>query len=266
MFDVYILDDNVRFSSVVKGLVLECAREKLSFSIRNIQIFNDDFNSALECLPSSSSKNNIYFIDIDLNCSINGFQVAREIRKVDFDGYIIFLTAHMELGFKTFDYNLKALNFIVKGAPNLKSTILRSIDQICLEHTESGSSIDSISEESLRRDLLKKDLNNFLKYSYKGSSYRILYDDILYIETHGIKRYLLVHTRSSTYKCPKTLNVLCAELPSFFKRCHKSYILNMNKIDHVELDAPNHKVLFNANKDQFCFVSKNYVNIIVDFL
>ena len=54
----------------------------------------------------------IYFFDVDLGHSINGIELAKRVRKYDSLGYIIFLTAHAELTMLTFQYKVRAMDYI----------------------------------------------------------------------------------------------------------------------------------------------------------
>lgn len=63
---------------------------------------------------ASSQDTGIYFLDIDLSSSINGLQLAQQIRLCDPRGFIIFITAHSELSFMTFQYRVEAMDFVLK--------------------------------------------------------------------------------------------------------------------------------------------------------
>ena len=77
-------------------------------------------------------------------------------------------------------------------------------------------------------------------------------NDILYIEKCGNKS--IVVTNSSKYSTLKTLETLLNELPIFFRKCHRSYIVNENKI--LRLDKKNGYVYF--SKDIFCPVNSQF--------
>lgn len=70
----------------------------------------------------------------------------------------------------------------------------------------------------------------FVKSS--GRQHRINFDDIDYIES--IKDYVNINTEKQEYIVLDTLKSLENQLPSYFKRIHKSYIINLNKIDKID--------------------------------
>ena len=56
----------------------------------------------------------LYFLDIDLKTDMTGLTLAKEIRKYDPRGFIVFVTTHSEMSYMTFMYKLEALDFILK--------------------------------------------------------------------------------------------------------------------------------------------------------
>ena len=168
----------------------------------------------------------ILFLDVDFKSNgKNGIDFAKDLREVNKDFYLIFLTAHqryMHVSFivKVFDYLVKPINKNI-----LEDLVLR------------------IKEE------FTYDKNIFLHLN-KWESVRT--NDILYIEKCGNKS--IVVTNSSKYSTLKTLETLLNELPIFFRKCHRSYIVNENKI--LRLDKKNGYVYF--SKDIFCPVNSQF--------
>ena len=64
-----------------------------------------------------SRNTGIYFLDIDLNSDMNGMKLAQQIRLFDPRGFIIFITAHSELNYITFQYRVEAMDFVLKDNP-----------------------------------------------------------------------------------------------------------------------------------------------------
>ena len=77
-------------------------------------------------------------------------------------------------------------------------------------------------------------------------------NDILYIEKDGKKS--IIFTESQKYTTSKNLNSLLSELPKNFLRCHKSYILNSNKV--LSIDKKEGQAFF--GKDFYCPISSNF--------
>lgn len=74
---------------------------------------------------------------------------------------------------------------------------------------------------------------NFVFIKSSGQQHKILFNDILYIES--IKDYVNIKTKNQEYIVLDTLKSLEEKLPeSTFARIHKSYILNLNQIKSID--------------------------------
>lgn len=159
----------------------------------------------------------ILFLDIDFKKSgKNGIEFAKDLRKINKDFYLVFLSAHqryihVSLITKVFDFLVKPINREI-----LSELVIRLKDEFT-------------TNNSLFLHLNKW---NFVRT-----------DDILYIEKSGKKS--LVVTREFTYPTTKNLNILLEELPRNFARCHKSYILNKNKV--ISIDKKSGLAIFGKN-------------------
>lgn len=68
---------------------------------------------------------------------------------------------------------------------------------------------------------------------HKSQHVSVERSDILWIEAQG--DYATIHTTSSRYTVKKTLTSLEEQLPATnFKRVHRSYIVNMAKVDKID--------------------------------
>ncbi len=229
------------------------AKTNPKFMVDRIEIVSESFEEFLQKLSDSSHAINIYILDMDLSASINGLQIAKRIRSFDFHGYIIFLTAHIEMTALTYQYNLKALNFIYKGDPKLRHSFFSSLEQICLEQ-------DCVTIDS---PILHHASNNLI-FSYKFNHFIVAFHDILYIETHSSKRCLLIHTTDRIYEYPHTLVHLKNELPSFFHTTHRCHIVNTQWIKEVRYQNERYELLL--DNGTLCPVSKKYISNLVNLL
>lgn len=169
----------------------------------------------------------ILFLDIDFKKSgKNGIEFAKDLRKINKDFYLVFLSAHqryihVSLITKVFDFLVKPINREI-----LSELVIRLKDEFT-------------TNNSLFLHLNKW---NFVRT-----------DDILYIEKSGKKS--LVVTREFSYPTTKNLNTLLEELPRNFARCHKSYILNKNKV--ISIDKKSGLAIFGKNIS--CPVNSQFV-------
>ncbi|HKK41434.1 MAG TPA: LytTR family DNA-binding domain-containing protein [Bacteroidales bacterium] len=162
------------------------------------------------------NKVDLIFVDIQMP-DLSGIEFTRLLEK---GPKVIFTTAYEKYALEGYkleivDYLLKPFSYEEFLAAVLKARNLISLEQKAATQVEANN-------EFL-----------FLKSDYKIK--RINFDDILYIE--GLKDYVKVFTRSH----PKpvlsltSLKLLEAKLPaSKFMRVHRSYIVNLGKIDTIE--------------------------------
>ena len=89
----------------------------------------------------TSQETGIYFLDIDLGSSMNGMKLAQQIRLYDPRGFIIFITAHSELSYMTFQYRVEAMDFVIKDSPaeakvKIRECLLNAMERYtCLLYT-----------------------------------------------------------------------------------------------------------------------------------
>lgn len=121
------------------------------------------------------------------------------------------------------------------------------------------------------KDGLKKYAN---KLKYKDDmiilksqliTYRIRKDNIIYIES--MRNYIYIYTRKRTLKLRKSLKEIIKLLDDRFVQIHKSYIVNMDKIDNISQKDINmiEKInlpLGNKYKDRFMMIYNEYIQII----
>jgi DNA-binding LytR/AlgR family response regulator len=100
---------------------------------------------------------------------------------------------------------------------------------------KSNRELEAINEEKSKME------NPFLELLSNRKLMRILYDEIVYIES--LADYIKLHTtdkREITSK--EKISVLEEKLPGFFIRIHRSFIVNLNKVtgfnnNEVEIGA-----------------------------
>lgn len=223
MLNFVLCDDN---QSILKRL------EKMLESI----LINDNLSG--EIVLSTTNPDNfinyiennqfdVVILDIDLKSNISGMDLANIIRKRNKKSYIIFTTAHLEYTMVAYKY--KTFDFLAKPVTieRLKETITRLYDDI------SG------------------DTANFFKISQKKGL--INSNDILFIQKQGKKA--IFKTTGNDFELNSSFSNILSRLPKNFVRCHKSYIVNLNKISHIQ---SNNIINFNENANIQCQIGPKY--------
>ena len=155
------------------------------------------------------------------------------IRKKNKKAYIIFSTAHLEYimlayKYKTFDFLAKPIT-----TERLEETIMRLYDDV--------------SDEG----------NSFFKVSNKNGY--INSKDIFYIEKQGKKA--IIKTSSGDYSVNSSFSNILNRLPNNFVRCHKSFIVNRDKILKIQ---SNNEVFFKDSTISQCQIGPKYEKFFIE--
>lgn len=211
-----IVDDEI---SNIKGL-----QKKVEKLFPSISIVGTYQKPEAAIVAIKELKPQLVFLDIQMP-RINGFELLKAVEVIDFQ--VIFVTAYSEYAIKAFKQN--AVDYILKPIDDseLKLAVQKAI-----------SAIESQDKMELNSKLLKlisatvTDNNKLIVPTVKGLSF-IPQDEVLHIE--GYEGYTKIHlddnsTLMSSYNIGKFEKVVSS---NFFK-CHKSHIVNINKVRHFE--------------------------------
>lgn len=240
MINCIICEDDISLGNILKTIIKDYYKKNNLNG--KIKLISDSYDDVLSYAKCSSTGTYVYFMDIFLNEQFNGLTLAKEIRKYDFNCYIIFITSHLEFPLKVFQYKLKALDYIFKGDGNLKERVFE-----CL---------DIIKKESIKSQLEKQNKKSLLIKS-KSHQYIIPFQDIIYFETDTQSRKIVLHTLENKIEFYDTLSNLVKKLDNTFYRCHRSYIINLNYIKKISTERNNMHVLM-SNGD-ICLLSQKYL-------
>jgi len=175
------------------------------------------FDNPLDAIDFLSSQSvDLIFVDIQMP-DLTGIEFARSLENAP---KIIFTTAYEKYALEGFKLN--AIDYLLK--PFSYEEFLRAAQKARKQSELEANVMPSIEANS---QFL------FLKSEYKIR--RINFNDILYIE--GLKDYIKVYTTGED-KPVLSLNSIKAleqKLPEDqFMRVHRSFIVNLNKIDTIE--------------------------------
>lgn len=247
MINCIICEDNTHLSNSLKTIIKNYLK---THNLRgNVKVFLDSYEEVLSYAKQCNSGINIYFIDIFLSPQTNGLILAKEIRKYDFNGYIIFITGHLEFSFKVFQYKLKALDYIFKGDDNLQQRVYECLDVIRKEHQ-----LQQLNNQNEKTLIIKT----------KSNQHIIPYKDIIYFETDTQSRKIILHTPSYKVAFSDTLSNLEKKFDSTFYRCHRSYIINLKHIKKVSTERNNLHVIMSNN--HICLLSQKYLKGLIDYV
>lgn len=154
-------------------------------------------------------KIDILFLDIDFNDGgQNGIQFGMELRKINKNFKLIFMTGHFK--YMTFAFECKTFDYIMK--PVNVDRIVAVLKRLKTDCTECELGLLKVNKDCMLRT-----------------------KDILFIERNKSKA--TIYTKDSKYETCCSLNNLEHELPNNFIRVHRSYIVNKDKISKICKEA-----------------------------
>ncbi|MPT30682.1 MAG: response regulator transcription factor [Chryseobacterium sp.] len=175
----------------------------------------------------------------------NPIEALEYIQKNDAD--LIFLDIQMP--------ELSGINFMKIVGDKLKYILTTAYSEYALEgyeHNVIDYLLKPISFGRFEKSALKAQerfptnedsTNSYFFVKSSGQQYKINFDEILFVES--IKDYVNIKTENQEHIVLDTLKSLENQLPENFARVHKSFILNLDKIEKIDV----RNVFLNSGKE-----------------
>lgn len=234
-----LVDDEI---SNLKGL-----QKKIESLFVEIEILGT-YQKPEEAIVAIEEKQpDLLFLDIEMP-RINGFELLSQLCTVNFQ--VIFVTAYSEYAIKAFKKD--AIDYVLKPIDNndLVIALNKALHVIKLKKQNENNSklVNVLTQNGIKS-------NKIIVPTAKGISF-IPQDEVLHLE--GYEGYTRIHlingvTITSSYNLGKFEKLLSTK---FFK-CHKSHIINLEKVRHFENEGyivldNNYRVpISKANKKAF---------------
>ncbi len=212
MIKIHVCEDEFKYlyrikSEAEKCLILKYYDMEIGVATENPYELMDYINETDEI--------GIYFLDINLNSTITGFDIAKAIRKKDALSYIIFITSDADLLQFTFKYKCQALDFVLKSEEkNLPGRIWECLTAINNLLTISGKITNKVFTFKTNGLIGKEHFSNIVMFEIKAGN-------IHKVGMYSIDR--IVYFRAS-------LKDVLAELDDRFMKCSSSCIINTDMI------------------------------------
>ncbi|MDG1433608.1 MAG: LytTR family DNA-binding domain-containing protein [Saprospiraceae bacterium] len=198
-------------------------------------------NNALEANAALKDHDiDLMFLDIQMP-QLTGIDFLRTLAKPP---KVIFTTAYANYAVEGFELN--AVDYLLKpiSLDRFIKGVNKAQEQISLENKDTLPS--SISTDEKEDDFI------FVKADKK--LIKVNYRDIVYIE--GLKDYVIIRLNNSRIITLQTMKSLEQKLPeSIFKRIHRSYIVNIQRIQAVQ---GNMVEVIEKNQAKHLPIGKNY--------
>lgn len=232
MLNFVVCDDNIHILDKISK-ILESIFIEHNFDA-DIILKETNANDVYKFIEENYNKIDVLLLDINLKSEISGLDIARKLRDYNKNTYIIFTTGHLEYvmmayKYKTFDYLPKPITF-----EKIEETVIRLFN-------------DATNNS-----------NRYLKLASKNML--INEDDIYYIKKDGMRTIFISPDQS--YEIYNSFSKIQNSLPSNFIRCHKSYIVNINKISDIRINI--NKIYFKNNIS--CSIGPKYKNNLLEVI
>ena len=179
----------------------------------------ETFNSPLKAMDwLRSNEVDLIFLDIQMN-DLTGLQF---LDIADVKVPVILTTAYSEYALKSYEY--KVADYLLKpfSFDRFLKAVNNSVDVSTKKTKVENEAMKPITSSEL-----------FIKGDAKNKYHRVALKDILYIE--GLRNYVHIICDNKKIISLQNMKDLLVELPTdSFLRVHKSFIINVDKIDMLE--------------------------------
>lgn len=185
------------------------------------------------------AKADCYFLDIDLSHEITGITLGSKIRETDPIASLIYITTHAEMSYLTFIYKLAALDFIIKDNTNvLKEKILSTLKEAHRRYIKIGEQTEVLN----------------LQIKTTGRTYNIDFDSIYFFKASTSAHKIILHLENEHLEFYGRLKDY-ENVHENLYRCHKSFIVNKDKIDRVDSKE---RIIY-LNNGEVCYASARLI-------
>ncbi len=179
-------------------------------------------------------KPDLVFLDIQMP-KLTGFEVLELIENPPL---IIFSTAYDQYAIKAFEMN--ATDYILK--PYSRERFTQAVAK-AVAKLQGGIAIQPEIQKIIQSADDKDELLQRIAVKTRHKVHVIGVNEIIYLEAEG--DYVMIHVKDGNYLKEKTMKYFESHLdPAKFIRIHRSYIVNAESIERIELyDKENYSVL-----------------------
>lgn len=196
MVTIAICEDEAFFASELKKLVSEYS------STRGIDISVLTFSNG-EQLFAHRQTPDVVLMDVKLPGQ-DGMETVRRLRELGCTSQVVFITAYPQYVFQAFD--LDAVHYLLKPL--------------------NAEKLFSVLDKAVKR-AVSHEKQSFL-FVNGTTSAKIQMADILYLE--AVDHQIIIHTMTDRFHFFGTLDAVQEKLDERFFRCHRSYLVNMNRV------------------------------------
>lgn len=214
--NVIIVDDEQMARVAIKGLIEE--------NFEEIHIVAECKNVPEAVQKIQLHKPDVVFLDIEMP-EYSGFDLMSFFRPEQIDFQIIFVTAYSEYALQAF--NISAVDYLLK--PIRKEHLARAIQKVKITPKQETQLNYQILHENNQNQKNQKIVLHTLE-----SVFVVKLQDIIYLEADGNYTYFFTASHPKILVSKKLSDFDFLEKEDNFFRCHRSYLINLDKILRVD--------------------------------
>lgn len=231
--NIFILEDNLYQKERLLATIKDILKEE-NLTCRHLEAYSKASN-LLDNIKERGS-HQLFFFDIELKDEARkGLEVASELRQVDPNAVIVFITTHSEFAPISFKYKVAAYDFIDKA---LDPEDFKEQVRDCILYTSSLSG--GIQSEVA-----------YFDYKSSKAQIKVPLHDILYFETSQTAHKLILRTKTERLEFYAKISDV-EQMSDKFYQCHRSFLINLDNISRV--DKSSQLVYF--DNGETCLVSR----------
>jgi two-component system response regulator LytT len=168
-----------------------------------------------------SEQPDVLFLDIRMP-GLDGLEVAQQLSLRESSPRIVFVTAYDEHALEAFES--EAVDYLVKPCTTkrLKKAIQKLERPVSSQNV--AGAVRKLGQKSLRKLALLHEV--------KKVRFMIAWDEIIFLTSRNEKTY--VATDRGELRAMETLGVLAEVLPDTFCRSHRSYVVNLDRVEQIQ--------------------------------
>ena len=215
---ILIVEDNLSFA-----IQLEMMLGQLGYHVCGRV---DNSTDALRIIKKEEPS--LILMDIEINGNMTGVELGQKIVHLNIPILYISLQGNEATYLQAQESNM--IGFLVKPVNKIS---LRSSVELAISKAQTILSDDE-KKVTLKLDESKVTKDSFY-FTKKGAKIQVLTKDIAYIKAAHVYTET-VNVRNEVFVSRTTLGKLEEMLPDNFKRVHRKFIVQVNKISKVEID------------------------------
>lgn len=229
MIKFVIVEDNAKNVNTIKEIINK-EKYRIDTEVKTFEF--EGYNRQLASLISNPDEKTIYILDIELENSKSGIEIASMIRENDWDSEIIFITNHDKM-FETAHRSVYEVFDFIEKYHDLEKRLTKDI-----------------------KTILNKNIDKRM-FTYKGRNIdlQLYLNSIKYIYRDKGERKIVIVTDKSSFSINLGVKEILEQLDDRFKIIHRSCIVNTDKVSIY--DWNNSKIIM-SDGSEVTYLSKKY--------